>query len=83
MKRIIIKSSYLGALKRFCLEYHYFLTVQLDSPYKEFMFCLRKRFIPGKKPFAFFSSLFTLRFGAVVINDWKTIFYIIFVLKIL
>ena len=45
------------------------------------MFYLRSRVFP-QKSLLYFSSLFIISFGTIVINDWKTIFDIATVLKI-
>ena len=47
------------------------------------MFYLRSKVFPEKKLFVFFfSSSLVICFGIVLINDWKTIFDIAFVLKV-
>ena len=77
------KSSYLRALK----SYNFAWNISIFQPSsfivvtKSFSFYLMRRIIP-KKSFCIFLSSLTICFRKVVINAWKTIFYISIVLKI-
>ena len=75
MKRVIIKSSYPGALKNCDVVWNVSIT---NSPASESLprvscFILEVELF-DKKAFCILSSSFTICFGIFVVSDWKTTF---------